>query len=139
MSGTDYRAVLEQAKKDLLALQSELGECLKQQEFIEARVLGLRQTVVALSRMLGEEFLEDDAPGLTDAIREAFKSKIGSNLTAVEVRGVLESLGYDISKYGNFMASVHTVIKRLVAKGEIREKGTRADGKPMYAIPSPKL
>jgi hypothetical protein len=139
MEKIEYSVVLGQAKNDLLDLQGQLGECLRKQEFIEARIQGLRQTVAALSKLLGQEFVEEDALGLTDAIRDAFRAKVGSSMTAVEVRSVLESLGYDISKYGNFMASVHTVIKRLIAKGEIREVGTRGDGKPVYSAPAPRL
>lgn len=140
MVKTDYKAVLEQAKKDLISAQGELGECLKAQEAIEANIFGLRQTIVALSKMLGEEFVEEDSLGLTDAVRQAFKAKNGQNLTPVEVRGIMEGMGYDISRYGNFMASVHAVINRLAARGEIRQAGTKGGGdKPAYtwALPVP--
>lgn len=132
MEKVNYKEVLEQAKKDLLCKQAALGTCLREQEFIEAQIIGLRQTVVALSKLLGEEFDEEDALGLTDAIRDAFKSKADQNLTAMEARDVLKSLGYDISKYGNVMASVHSVMKRLEKNNEIKQVGTRADGKPAY-------
>jgi hypothetical protein len=137
MEMIDYALVLEQAKVDLLQQQGKLGECLREQESLEARILGLRQTVVALSKMLGQQFDEEEALGLTDAIRDAFRASIGRSVTALEVRGILEDLGYDISKYGNFMASIHSVLKRLAAKGEIREAGRREDGKVVYAVPAP--
>jgi len=83
--------------------------------------------------MLDEEFVEEDAIGFTDAVREAFKS-VGetSTLTPTEVKGRLEMMGYDTAKYGNVMASVHTIINRLVQKGEIKQAGNRADNKPCY-------
>jgi len=134
VSETDYKAVLEQAKTDLVKTQNQLGECLKQQELLEKTITGLRATIAALSRMLDEEFIEEDAIGLTDAIREAFKSVgQGGNLTPTEVRSRLEMLGYDTRKYGNVMASVHTIINRLTSRGEIRQIGTRGDNnKPTY-------
>lgn len=133
MNDTDYMAVLGRAKTDLLQEQEALGRCLKEQEAHEKRIAGLRATIAALSRMLDEEFVEEDAMGLTDAIREAFRS-IGQSGTMIptEVRGRLEMLGYDVSKYGNVMASVHTIINRLASKGEIRQIGTRSDNKPSY-------
>jgi hypothetical protein len=133
MNDTDYKAVLEKAKADLLKEQEGLGSCLAKQEAHEKRILGLRATIAALSRMLDEEFVEEDALGFTDAIRAAFKS-VGTDgsLIPTEVKGRLEMLGYDISRYGNLMASIHTVINRLVSKGEIKQIGTRGDNKPAY-------
>jgi hypothetical protein len=117
---------LEAAKADLMKEQNELGDCLKQQEMHEKRISGLRATIAALSRMLDEEFVEEDALGLTDAIRQAFKSMgKNGNLTAVEVRASLEMLGFDTRKYGNLMASVHTILNRLVHSGYLSPIGTR--------------
>ncbi len=138
MTDTDYKAVLEMAKADLLQTQNEMGDCLKRQEELEKKIAGLRATIAALSRMLNEEFVEEDAMGLTDAIREAFRSVgLSGNLTPTEVKGRLEMMGYDTRKYGNVMASVHTIINRLESKREIRNVGTRGDGKPCYQWVSP--
>lgn len=133
MNDTDYKQVLEQTKADLLKEQNALGKCMKQQEHHEKRIAGFRASVAALSRMLDEEFVEEDAMGFTDAIREVFKSlPENETLSPTDVRGRLEMLGYDTSKYGNVMASVHTIIGRLVTKGEIKHAGQRGDGKPVY-------
>jgi hypothetical protein len=130
---TDYKVVLENAKADLLKEQENLGECLKQQENHEKKIAGLRATIAALARMLDETFVEEDAIGFTDAVREAFKS-VGTSgtLTAMEVKAKLESMGYDTRKYGNVMASIHTIIARLASMGEIKSAGSRADNKPCY-------
>jgi hypothetical protein len=124
-----YKETLERAKEDLLKSQKELGECLEKQEALEKQITELRRIIVPISRMLGEEFVEEDAMGLTDAIRQAFKSD--GRLTPMDVKGALKQIGYDLSQYGNFMASVHAVINRLAARGEIRQTGT-IDGKPAY-------
>lgn len=135
MTDADYKAVLERAKSDLLRTQNELGEKLKEQEILEKKITGLRATIAALARMLDEEFVEEDAMGLTDAIREAFRAVgTGGNLTPTEVKGKLEMMGYDIARYGNVMASVHTIINRLVSKGEIKHVGTRSDNRPCYQV-----
>jgi hypothetical protein len=131
MNDTDYKAVLQRAKDDLLKEQQALGQCYRQQEAHEKKILGLRATIAALSRMLDEEFIEEDAMGLTDAIREVFRSLGQGNLIPTEVRSRLEMLGYDTSKYGNVMASVHTIVNRLVSQGEIRQVSMRGD-KPCY-------
>jgi hypothetical protein len=135
MMDSDYKAILEKAKSDLLQTQNELGDTYKQQETLEKKITALRATIAALARMLDEEFVEEDAMGLTDAIREAFRAAGPSgNLTPTEVKGKLEMMGYNTAKYGNVMASVHTIINRLVNKGEIKQAGTRPDNKPCYAI-----
>lgn len=133
MTGQDYKKILEQAKKDLLGAQEEMGECLEQQEQIEKKITALRQTVTALSRMLDEDFVEEDAMGLTDAIRLVFQNKEQSGtLIPTEVRDALAVHGFNLKKYGNVMASVHSVITRLADRGEIILAGTRADGKAAY-------
>lgn len=134
MTDTDYKVVLDQAKTDLLKTQEQMGNCLKEQETLEKKIAGLRATIAALARMLDEEFFEEDAMGLTDAIREAFRSMgANGNLTATEVKGRLEMMGYNTAKYGNVMASIHTIINRLANKGEIKHVGSRGDNKPCYA------
>jgi len=40
-------------------------------------------------------------------------------------------MGYDTGKYGNLMASVHSIIGRLEKRGEIRSSGT-IGGKPAH-------
>jgi len=139
MTDTDYKAILEQAKTDLLKTQNQLGEKFKEQEMLEKKITALRATIAALARMLDEEFVEEDALGFTDAIREAFRAMgVSGNLTPTEVKGKLEMMGYDIAKYGNVMASVHTIINRLQSKNEIKHVGNRGDSKPCYQM-TPRL
>ena len=45
----------------------------------------------------------------------------------------LESQGFNTHRYGNLLASTHTVFSRLQSKGEIKPAGLRApDGKLAY-------
>lgn len=135
MAELNYKMLLGKLKNDLIATQQELGQVFKQQEELEKKISGLRAMIAAMSRMLDEEFVEEDAIGLTDAIREAFRSVgIAGHLTPTEVKGRLEMMGYDTAKYGNVMASVHTVINRLASKGEIKPVGTSTDNKTAYQM-----
>ena len=45
----------------------------------------------------------------------------------------LEAQGFNTRRYGNLLASIHTVFGRLEKKGEITEVGTTAEGKSRYA------
>lgn len=130
MENSEFRPVLDKAKAELVVSQKRLGEHLAGQEAEEKNIARLREFIVTMSKLLGEEFVEEDTLGLTDAIRQAFKTHTTA-LQPTEVRDKLQQLGHDLTKYGNMMASIHAVINRLVAKQEI----VRADavgGKPAF-------
>jgi len=130
-----YLGALAEAKKELAQAVAELGEAQNRALELEQRIVDLRQTVSVLSKLCGEEDMDiEDSLGLTDAIRSAFVS-VGPHysLTAQEVRLRLEAQGFNTRRYGNLLASIHTVIKRLEAKHEIRGTGTKGD-KPAYAV-----
>src|SRR5215469_1590356 len=102
----------------LVQLKEELADCLHKQ--VEAqktiketheRIANLRQSIAAISKLCGEEFNEEDALGLTDAIRQLFKETMDRPMTAQDVRTGLESRGFNVSRYGNSLASIHTVLK----------------------------
>jgi hypothetical protein len=137
MNDTEYRETLEKAKADLIENQHSLGQLLSKAEEAEKRVGNLREIVAGLSKLLGEDFVEEDALGLTDAIRQAFKTNLGQPLEPTGVRARLQQMGYDISKYGNFMASVHTVINRLVRGKEIKPAMPAVPNKPAYVWAEP--
>jgi len=127
-----YKRALDQAKADLASRVAELGAAQKLAELAEKEILELRQTVSALQRLCGEsEYVEEDALGLTDAIRMTFKTAAGgASLTAQDVKDLMENSGY-AGRWGNLLASIHTVIKRLYAKGEI-ESGGNVKGRDTF-------
>jgi hypothetical protein len=43
----------------------------------------------------------------------------GGPMTAAEVRDRLAVIGFDLSRYGNALAALHTTLKRLAEAGEI--------------------
>jgi multidrug resistance efflux pump len=131
MGDQDYKAALEQAKADFSTSRHRLTEYIQKQEELEMHLCALRETIAALSRITGQEFVEEDDLGLTDTIRLTLKMATGEQMTALDVRQGLEQLGYDLRDYHNVLASIHTVLKRLEARREIRKAGT-VKGKPAY-------
>jgi hypothetical protein len=91
--------------------------------------------------MLGQEYIAEDAIGLTDAIRQAFRTAPNTQMNAIGVRARLQQMGFDLTQYGNVLASIHTVLGRLQQKNEIRPTGMVGNSQAYMAnpIPPPKL
>jgi len=135
MASQTYEIALRDAKKELTEAVAELGEAQSRAQELEQRIGDLRQSISVLAKLCGQEDLDlETSLGLTDAIRLAF-SAIGqqNNVTPQEMRLHLESRGFNTRRYGNLLASIHTVFSRLEKKGEIRQDFARADGKVAYA------
>jgi hypothetical protein len=82
---------------------------------LEKRLGELQQTIGSLCRLCG---LEPTVPfGLTEACRLILRSA-SRPVTAVEVRDRLATMGFDLSRYANVMATVHTVLRRMREAGE---------------------
>jgi len=121
VTSADYRAALAAAIKEYEAL----GE---QRRDIDKRLAQLAHTIGTLSKLLG---LTPTVPmGLTDAIRLVMRGG-GVPMTPVEVRDRLHAIGFDVSKYSNDLAAVHTILKRLNHSGELRFV-PRAPGRHQY-------
>jgi hypothetical protein len=120
MTARDYRAALAAA----ITEYEDLG---RQRRAIDDRLAQLGQTVGTLTRLLG---LTPTVPlGLTDACRMVMRG--GQPMTPVEVRDRLLAIGFDVSKYANDLAAVHTILKRLNGSGELRFV-PRGPGKHQY-------
>jgi hypothetical protein len=122
VADADYRAALAAAVKEY----EELGQRRRE---IDDRLAQLSQTIGTLNRLLG---YESTVPlGLTDAIRIVMRS--GVPMTPVEVRDRLRAIGFDVSKYANDLAAVHTILKRLNGSGELRFV-PQAAGRHQYTL-----
>jgi hypothetical protein len=107
-----YKAALDKAQADWDALT------LKEQE-IAVRKAQLKDTIIALSALCSE--LPDiNALSLSDAIRLMISSTSGG-VSRVGIRDRLEELGYDLKKFKNPMASIHTAVDRMVESGEFNK------------------
>lgn len=124
-SNISIMASAEEYKKTLDAARAELEALVEQREEIERRISQLKQAIVALSP-LGQDGersafgidlttlnIEIPAFGITDACREVLKSA-DQPLTPLEVKARLVQMNPEFAKQKNLMASVHTVLKRLV-------------------------
>jgi hypothetical protein len=126
VSAQNYRTALTAAIKEYQDLGLERRQ-------IDDRLAQLAQTIGTLNRLLG---LTATVPlGLTDAIRLVVRGS-GVPMTPVDVRDRLGAMGFDLSKYANELAAVHTILKRLNESGELRFI-PRATGKHQYAMNRP--
>ena len=125
MTHEDYRRALEAATREY----EELGA---RRQAIDKRLAELAQTIGTLSKLIG---LTPTVPlGLTDAVRLIMRG--GVPMTPIDVRDRLHAIGFDVSKYANDLAAVHTILKRLNESGELRFI-PRAPGHHQYTLNRP--
>ena len=130
MSPDNYKIALEQLKGDLREAKIRYRDLLQRADDEEQAIAHLRQSVAALSKLCGETFEDEDEFGLTDLVRMAVKTS-GGALTALEVKSRLEQLGYPQTSE-NALASIHTILKRLVLKGEVDDSVIKEGNKTAY-------
>ena len=109
MAAGDYRTALAAAIREYEALGHRRRE-------IDDRLAQLAETIGTLNRLLG--YTPTVPLGLTDAVR--LVTRQGVPMTPVDVRDRLRAIGFDLSKYANELAAVHTILKRLHRAGELR-------------------
>jgi hypothetical protein len=120
---------MENYRRALQDAVAEYEELTRKRAEIDERVARLVQAIGNLSRLCN--LTPTVAPGLTDACRMVLKGA-GHPLTAVEVRLQLEALGWEASRYANPLSSIHVVLRRLCASGEVSFLPRKFD-KPAYA------
>ena len=109
MSGEKYRRALDAAIAESRRLTAE-------RQRIDGRLGELAESIGTLSRLCG---LAPTAPwGLTDACRTVLRNA-GGPMTAADVRDRLAVIGFDLSRYDNALAALHTTLKRLAEAGEV--------------------
>jgi hypothetical protein len=122
MTTDDYRRALATAIREYEALG-------QQRQDIDKRIAEVAQTIGTLSRLCG---LIPTVPlGLTDACRLVVRGA-GVPVTPSDVRQRLQSIGFDLSKYSNDLAAIHTILKRLNESGELRFIPRNEPGKHAY-------
>ena len=124
----NYREPLEAARTELESLLGE--ETMLERRLVEnrARSEALKETVVSLATLIGEE-LEEESIGITDAIRDVLKGSDRSFRPTV-VRNYLKRGDFPLDKYKNPLAVIHTTLKRLEQQDEV--KTGESDGKTYY-------
>jgi len=116
-------------------LRKELGEKLVAKGEIEVEIAQLKRAIASVADYVDETpetevLLEIEEPSLKDAVRTALRA-IGKAATATDVRQMLGELRFPIEKHVNPIGSVQTVLKRLIADGEVAY-GHEREGKRTY-------
>lgn len=92
------------------------------------------ETLIAALHQLAEVDDEEPAPvglvqGITDACRTVFRAAGEEPLYPIEVKKRVEALG--LPPQQNLLASVHTVIRRLLAANEVEEVNPKGGSGPL--------
>ena len=109
MTTQQYKLALDAAVREY----QELGE---KRRDIDTRLAQLAQTIGTLNRLCG--YVPTVTWGLTDAVRVVLRGA-PHPMTPTEIRDRLEAIGFDLTKYTNSLAAIHTVLKRLNESREI--------------------
>jgi hypothetical protein len=124
MTRTTYKQAYETAKTDLL-------DRLKRRARLDQEIRKLQDTLKALADLCGadpqevdklllsEGFAVDPRLGFTDTIRRLFQIR-KSPLHPTEIRDELLKMGIGREQV-NLLSSIHTVLRRMVAGGEIEK------------------
>jgi hypothetical protein len=119
----------------------ELAEWGKRRKEADKQMAKLRSLIVANANMLPDHerdqliamSAEASTFGITNSIRSIFRDAYPKGLTPTQVRDKLIEDGFDLSTQTNPMASIHSVIKRLLTADDIApfEDGYRWEGKTL--------
>jgi hypothetical protein len=138
----DYKAMSDRAVAELRELLARQDALDTEREQLDARILELKQGIIALGPLCGisahtkyPELLPEYnllPVGLREGVLAVLELiKDNAYLTPVAVRDNLSSTGYEI-KSKNILPSIHNVLKRLVDGGEA-ESGD-VNGKTGYRL-----
>jgi len=116
-------------KDTLEALKRELRELVAQRDRVNIRMEKVQTAITGLVSTLTDP---DEAVaqlsymneivgpiGITEVIRHIYRSDPNCTWTAVDVRDNLLRENFDIHKYSNPLAAIHTILRRLERAGEI--------------------
>jgi hypothetical protein len=124
-----YRNALQTAVDQWMDLQN-------QERRITIQKNQLRQTFLALFPLA---YPNNELPDISSmSLANAIRMVIGGAdrpITAIEMRGKLTDLGFDLTKYDNPLANIHTAMNRMVESDEMQ--WTDIDEKK--AMPGPEL
>jgi hypothetical protein len=112
---------VEKDRRALAAAIEESRRLTAERQLIDGRLSELAESVGTLSRLCG---LAPTAPwGLTDACRTVLRNA-GQPMSPADVRDRLAVIGFDLSRYSNVLAALHTTLKRLAEAGELAVAAT---------------
>jgi hypothetical protein len=134
MDEDPVKAALQSLFEKHIELEQTKNFCRSMLESLEAEDAKLQPKIVALASALdtpvdpesdlGKYLTEIAASGITEGVRTVLRAAAACR-TPIEIREGLLRLGYNLSGQNSAMASIHTILLRLIDKGEV-EKVKRA-------------
>jgi hypothetical protein len=122
-----------------LGAKKELERLIEEEKAIALKKAQLRDTMKALAPLVAPELSPDMTKiSLADAIRIVIRSA-GRPINALEIRGRLKDLGYDVDQHENPMASIHTALRRMEENDEITPREWDGSPKKKAFEPGPEL
>jgi hypothetical protein len=115
---------------------SQLQEQERQLTLKKARLKGSIDALFPLAFPHFQPSLDLRTMSLANAIRLVVKSSNDRAITVKEIRGRLFDIGFDLSRYENPLASIHTASRRMVESEEL--VWVDDDGKKLQAGPEMK-
>jgi hypothetical protein len=109
----DDRARLYREKNKLVSL-------LWKEEKIKIEIAKTKRNIAALFHLVhgddeDAEYTPDvQVDGLTDSIRDILRAAGKRGIAPMDIRSELTALGFQVNDYKNILASIHTVLGRLV-------------------------
>jgi len=119
-------------KRELQKNRAELADLEATLEYVQTEIAKKKRKIAALTDLVN---IDEESPapsglvsGITDAVRTVLRGA-EKRLNPAEVKARVEALG--LPPQQNLLASVHTVLRRLVISGEA-ELGRDANGDDGY-------
>ena len=128
MASEDYRRALDTALREYEQATAERAR-------LDERIAQLHQSIATLTKLCG--YAPTVPFGLTDACRLALRTA-KRPLSAVDVRDHLRSIGFELERYANPLAAIHTVLKRLAASGEAETAARNQHARVAYQFLTPR-
>jgi hypothetical protein len=125
----NYKATMRTLLQDLSGLLQKKERLEDRLQEVIERIATVREAAWSMKDLSGIDpekeyphlFSLEVTPdvGFTDAIREVFRANLRIVLTPVGVRNKLKERGFKLENYKNPLASIHTILKRLMKQGEL--------------------
>jgi hypothetical protein len=113
-----------EGEEALSKARQQLSDLFRQQEALSLAISKQQRRVAALAALVDEseetdQLLDLNLGGLTDAIRGVLRDG-GLGLSPKQVRTRLIQQYFPVNEYKNFMASLHSVLARLIKAREVK-------------------
>jgi len=135
MKTRDYQRMLYEAKQDLarhLVKRQQLDERIArlQAVVVDLQTLCAEQSQKNFERGVDRVIKADLKIGITESVRVILQEKFFP-MTAVDLLEKVKARKYNLARYKNPLAVIHTVLKRLIQSGDVRVVGP-IDGLKAY-------